>query len=155
MAAPFTYEQEEFLVLYSCQAADTDNFPPAILLGKLHSPHFNLSFINNRWHWMFYLWRRWFINHMIFFIVELCFLLLLFGGGGGRFFCRVGLRWFLFVCLFWDRMGPWLSWNLLCGLGWPPIHRDPPSSTSPVPGLKVCTTPSALSFSFKNYLNIL
>ena len=33
-----------------------------------------------------------------------------------------------------------LSWNSLCGPGWPHIHRDPPAPAFQVLGLKACPT---------------
>lgn len=44
-------------------------------------------------------------------------------------------------CFFWDSliMHPWLTWNSLCGVGWPWTHRDPLASVSQVLEWKVWT----------------
>ena len=50
----------------------------------------------------------------------------------------------LFLSFSFSRKGffvqSWLSWNLLYRPGWPQTHRDPPTSASPVLGLKECAS---------------
>lgn len=72
------------------------------------------------------------------------------GGDGG-----ICLSVWVFVCSVSVAVllcSPGLAWNLLCKAGWPPTHRGPSASGSPVLGLNVSTTPRFFfSFFFRNH----
>ena len=50
---------------------------------------------------------------------------------------RAHLESHFFLKNFFFLRQPWLSWNPLCGPGWPQTHRNPPASAFLVLGLKV------------------
>lgn len=56
---------------------------------------------------------------------------------------------YLYIYLVIETVSHFVSWNLLCRIGWLQIHRALPASVSRVLALKECTTMSSITLVFE------